>query len=507
MGLFEKRAGIARPIAAPRNAVVSQTMKRKIISGLAIFALMFFFGGVYIVATTETTIYYLHRLARLHHTIELRKDLLLIIKKNQNMIILWSAQLPADGSSGENRMVEAVEKCTLCHHAAGPRETIIRLQHQVGIYHALTSELFARPGRIISERKVRAALQLGDELIEKIEGIIIVTGANVDRQEREILGSIDQRKINLFMLVTVGPFFAVGLAFILINGLTRPINSLLDATRRLKAGDLDFRIGGLQDEFGEVADSFNEMAASLKKQMQEMQRTEQLRVCGEMAAGLAHEIRNPLAGMKVSIEVLLSELTLEERDRDVLVKVIEQIRNIELLMKSLLNYARPVAAQPVRINVNKILENALYFIEKHPAFATGEARAKIVKEFDDALPEILGDPQQLQQVFLNLFLNAADAISGGGQITVRTRHDQKNKTIAVELHNTGKGIPPELMEKIFKPFFTTKAKGKGTGLGLAVSKRIIEEHGGSIEVANAVSDGVTFTIILPVKADATGVTP
>ncbi len=258
---------------------------------------------------------------------------------------------------------------------------------------------------------------------------------------------------------------------------------------------------GLRDEFGEVADSFNEMAASLKKQMQEMQRTEQLRVCGEMAAGLAHEIRNPLAGMKVSIEVLLSELTIDERDRDILRKVIEQIRNIELLMKNLLNYARPVAAQPVRFNVNKVLEKTIYFIEKHPSFNSGNPRKRIVKELDDKLPEIVGDPQQLQQVFLNLLLNAADAISDGGEITVKTCADKEGKTVAIELHDTGKGIPPELAEKIFLPFFTTKGKGKGSGLGLAVSKRIVEEHGGSIQFANNSTGGVTFTIMLPVKAD------
>ncbi len=154
---------------------------------------------------------------------------------------------------------------------------------------------------------------MGDDLIDKVELIVNVTSANLEKQEREILRKIQERKYLLFLLVTIGPFFAVGLAFFLIHGLTKPVTSLLDATRRLKTGDLDHRIEDLHDEFGEVAASFNEMAASLKKQMQELQRTEQLRVCGEMAAGLAHEIRNPLAGMKISIEVLLSELNLEAK--------------------------------------------------------------------------------------------------------------------------------------------------------------------------------------------------
>lgn len=478
-------------------------MKKKIVFGLAIFALMFFFGGVYIVTTTQATIYELHRLSQLHRTVALRKDLLLSIKKNQENIILRNRHFEMEEASGGQSMTAIVEKCFVCHTSSPFREQIDSLKMQIRGYRVRTRAVFAAdPGSTLSENRTRAALTKGDDLIRKMEGIINMTSANLEKQEKAILKKINERKTLLFIMVTIGPFFAVGLAFFLIRGLTRPVNSLLDATRRLKSGDLDYRISGLHDEFGEVAASFNEMAASLKKQMLEMQRTEQLRVCGEMAAGLAHEIRNPLAGMKVSIEVLLSELNIEERDKEVLLKVIEQIRNIELLMKNLLNYARPVAAQPVRFNVNKILEKTIYFIEKHPSFISGDPRKQLIRELDDALPEIVGDPQQLQQVFLNLLLNAADAVPEGGTITVRTVHDRQAKTVAVVLRNTGKGIPTELMEKIFQPFFTTK--GKGTGLGLAVSKRIVEEHGGTIEAANNVSGGVAFTVTLPVKADEGG---
>jgi signal transduction histidine kinase len=475
-------------------------MKKKIVLGLAIFALMFFFGGVYIVTTTQATIYELHRLSQLHRTVALRKDLLLSIKKNQENIILRNRRSEMEEASGGQSMTAIVEKCFVCHTSSPFREQIDSLKMQIRGYRVWTRAVFAAdPGSTLSENRTRAALTEGDDLIRKMERIIIVTSANLEKQERAILKKINERKTLLFVMVTIGPFFAVGLAFFLIRGLTRPVNSLLDATRRLKSGDLDHRISGLYDEFGEVAASFNEMAASLKKQMLEMQRTEQLRVCGEMAAGLAHEIRNPLAGMKVSIEVLLSELNIEERDKEVLSKVIEQIRNIELMMKNLINYARPVAAQPVRFNVNKILEKTIYFIEKHPSFTSGDPRKRLIRELDETLPEIVGDPQQLQQVFLNLLLNAADAVPDGGAITVRTVHDKEAKTVSVVLRDTGKGIPAELMEKIFQPFFTTK--GKGTGLGLAVSKRIVEEHGGGIAVSNNVSGGATFAITLPVKAE------
>jgi signal transduction histidine kinase len=478
-------------------------MKKKIVFGLAIFALMFFFGGVYIITTMETTIYDLHRLSQLHRTIAIRKDLLLSIEKNQNDIILRDMKPTAGSLPGDNRLIETMNKCLICHQTASSGETIAGLQRKVERYRELMNDIFtSAPRSPFSNLKAKEAIQVGDDMIGKIEHIIALTSDNFNKQEREILRRIDQRKSILFLLVTVGPFFTIGLAFILVRGLTRPVKSLLDATRRLKAGDIEHRITGLSGEFGEVADSFNEMVASLKKQMQELQRTEQLRVCGEMAAGIVHEIRNPLAGMKVSIEVLLSELKIEARDRDILVKVVDQIKHVELLMKNLLNYARPVAADPVSMNVNRILEKTVYFIEKHPSFISGDGHRQILKELDDRLPEIVADPQQLQQVFFNILLNSVDAISEGGKITVSTSYNEDMKMVAVVLRDTGKGIPPVLMGKIFEPFFTTK--GKGTGLGLAISRRIIEEHGGSIEVANQTSGGVAFTITLPLKPQEKG---
>jgi signal transduction histidine kinase len=478
-------------------------MRKKIVFGLGTFALMFFFGGIYIIRTTETTIYDLHRLSQLHRTVAVRKDLLLSIEKNQNDIIFKEANPIAAVPPDDHDLANTMAKCLICHHPSSSADTISRLNEQIEHYRELVHDIFASPPRsAVAYRRAKEALKLGDDVAGKIEQIIVITSYNFNKQEREILGKIDRSKTMLFILVTVGPFFAIGFAFILIRGLTRPVKSLLEATRRLKAGDLDHRIRGLQGEFGELAGSFNEMVESLKKQMQEMQRTEQLRVCGEMAAGLVHEIRNPLAGMKVSIEVLLAELDIGETDKDVLVKVIEQIQHIELLMKNLLNYARPVAAQPISVNVNQIVEKTVYFIEKHPSFVTGGPHKRVIKELDAHLPEIAADPQQLQQVFLNILLNSADAISEGGNITVTTRYDAARKAVVVELRDTGKGIPPELMGKIFQPFFTTK--GKGTGLGLAVTRRIVEEHHGSIEVANPLSGGVIFTVTLPVDPEDKG---
>jgi len=481
-------------------------MKKKIVFGLSVFAMMFFLGGVFIVTTMETTVSDLQRLADVHHNVAFRKELLTNIENIQNNIKLKGTRYAENMAATlyGNRMKEAVQRCLICHHAPQVAEAPLYLKNQVEHYVALTQSLFAsNPEAAVPAGEAASALRMGDNLTNNVEGLISTAGFRLAGKEQAVLNRIKLRKNFLFLMVTVGPFFAVGFAFVLISGIAKPVRILLDATRRLKGGDLDHRIAGLQGEFGEVADSFNEMAASLKKQMREMQRTEQLRVAGEMAAGLAHEIRNPLAGIKVSMEVLLADLQLEARDKLVLSKVIEEIRHIEVLMKNFLNFARPVAAQPTMVDINQLLGKTIEFINNHPSFSAPDASRKIVQELAPDLPEVSVDPQQLKQVFLNLFLNAADALADGGIITLKTGHDAQVQKVVIQLQDTGKGIPEELIDKVFQPFFTTKLKG--TGLGLAVSKRLVEDNGGSIKVENNVAGGVTFTITLPANATIRGV--
>lgn len=225
--------------------------------------------------------------------------------------------------------------------------------------------------------------------------------------------------------------------------------------------------------------------------------TEQLKVSGEMVGGLAHKIRNPLAAMKLSLEVIVAESDLKENDRAVLLNVMEEIRRIELLMKKFLNFARPAAAQLMTLNINKVLDETVKFLERQPAFALPASGRKIVRELAVGLPDTVGDPQQLQQVFLNVLLNAAEAMAEGGTVTLRTWCDAEAGTVGVEVSDMGKGVPAEAATQIFQPFFTTKVKG--IGLGLAVARRLVEEHGGTITVTDHQPAGATFKVLLPLR--------
>jgi len=285
---------------------------------------------------------------------------------------------------------------------------------------------------------------------------------------------------------------------------------LLGATRKIQSGKLEYRIEEkLHDEFGELAESFNEMAVSLQEQYAKLQQTEQLAVVGELAAGMAHEIKNPMAGIKVSMEVLSQDSPLPQEDKEVLLRVINEIDRITAMLKGLLNYARPPKPKLISLDINQLLEGTIKsarYSLRSPKYKTTAPNKEIefVIDLSTDLPHIVADPSQLQQVFLNLILNAVDAIYSASQpqgvISIQTRKSS-DKTLEISIADNGRGIDSKSMKNVFKPFFTTKSQG--TGLGLAISKRLVEQHnGGNITVANNPGgEGVIFTLTFPIDED------
>jgi two-component system sensor histidine kinase AtoS len=237
--------------------------------------------------------------------------------------------------------------------------------------------------------------------------------------------------------------------------------------------------------------AFDRDISERKRTEEALQRSEQLRMVGELAAGLAHEIKNPLAGVKVSIDVLLQELSLSHEDRQVFLGAREELKMIELLIKSLLNFAKPPKPQFTGVSVNNLLDTIMALSLKNPSFSS----IQVERDYEEGLPEIMADFMQLQQVFMNLLLNAGESMTGGGTLTVKTSSDKSRALIEVIISDTGRGIDNSVLQKIFEPFFTTKPKG--TGLGLAITKRLIEQHGGSICASGNPSGGASFIVNLP----------
>jgi len=227
-------------------------------------------------------------------------------------------------------------------------------------------------------------------------------------------------------------------------------------------------------------------------------RTEQMVVCGEVTTGLAHEIKNPLAGIKGAMQLFSETAKLSDPERNILQMAVREIKRIESLIRDILNFAKPPKPQFSSVDINSLLDSVLAFsLQSISSLSNSAGPLNIVKDFDSHLPHILSDSMQLNQSFLNLILNAAEDMTEGGTLTVKTSYNVSENSIQVIISDTGKGIEKELIEEIFNPFFTTKPKG--TGLGLPITKRLIEQHGGSISFKNNPDRGAAFTVSLPVK--------
>ncbi len=477
-------------------------MKKKIIIGLSIFSLVFLLSSAYTIVTIEQATTKMDDLIKLHQVEILREHLLIQIKRAQSDLYLQGtphARSVDTIVTDVRTMSNIVNTCFNCHHAEPVSTILTKLRGKVEDYkidlsRALTLRANAKRLKVEEDH----AFQVGTELIAEVENITNMANVRLEQKTRAAFREMSRTKTILYLLVVVVPLAAIGLSLLFIRGFTKPVQELLTATRQLKKGDMSYRIEGLKDEFGEVAASFNEMAHSLRDDCLRMQWAEQLVVLGEMAGGLAHEIKNPLAGIKASMEVLSMDTTLAEENRDVLLKGVEQIKRIEVLLKGLLNFARPPKPHFMSVDVNSVLDITIGLALRHPQFAPRDSKTiTVAKNYDTSLPKTMADPQQLQQVFMNLLLNAADAMQDGGKITVQTSHYQSGQSLHIQIVDTGAGIDEAVVDKIFQPFFTTKPQG--TGLGLAITKRLIEQHGGRINVKNNHTKGVAFTIALPIR--------
>jgi len=266
--------------------------------------------------------------------------------------------------------------------------------------------------------------------------------------------------------------------------------------RRKKDGTLiriDLSMGPLQLGGEKYLLSFCRDITEQLHAEEELQRANQMALVGQMSAGLAHEIKNPLAGIKTTLDVLADELVLQPADKELFARVSNEISRMEKLLKSLLNYGRPPQPQLDLVDMNRLLEATISNVEA-AVRRNSEFAICFVKEFAPELPRVEADSAQMQQVFLNILLNAVDAMETAGNITILTRREDEDR-ILIKVSDTGKGISEAALNKIFNPFFTTKSKG--TGLGLSICKRLVEQHGGLIQVESQVESGTSFIITLP----------
>ncbi len=311
--------------------------------------------------------------------------------------------------------------------------------------------------------------------------------------ERSMASAEASIATNRNLLIVYGAliFVLVGIVLwlLIVRLVSQPVSELLKQMRRVERGDFNARAEAQRpDQIGELARDFNAMVRSLdtaKRELHEshekqMQQASKLATIGELASGIAHEIRNPLAGIGAAVEVLA-----DGRDAEVVGEIRQQITRLNKTLRELLDFARQREPEVAPTDVMEIVRPMLTLVRPDAQ----KYRVQIVEEFPPGLPAISADAGQAQQALLNVLLNAIQAMPEGGTLTVSAI---VNGNVAIRIRDTGAGIPEENLAKIFSPFFTTKHRG--TGLGLAITRTIMEKHGGAIHVQTEAGRGTTFTL-------------
>ena len=287
---------------------------------------------------------------------------------------------------------------------------------------------------------------------------------------------------------------------VLVRSVDRPIREIRRTMEALQNGDFSARVSNTRnDDMGQLAEGLNAMAQKLqlaRKHLLEHHRhqlyeAESLAKIGELAAAMAHEIKNPISGIVFALNSLLRETSPKDNHHEIFQEILNQANRVERNLESLLTLAKHHRLERFPTDLNQIIERILLFVRQQPETARIETESRLQKN----LPEVLVDPKQIEQVILNLVINAIQAMPQKGKLTISTRWESRNERVIMKVQDTGVGIPPELRDKVFQPFFTTKVHG--VGLGLSLCEEIILRHGGKIWFESEVGRGTTFMVALP----------
>jgi len=364
----------------------------------------------------------------------------------------------------------------------------------------------------------------------------------VVQEKRDALSNLSKLKYDVTYVLIIGLFLVVFISIFLSGSIVKPIRTLIHGMSRVSNGDLSYKASvKSRDEIGLLGAAFNDMLMRLNKAHQELQgkteelheafnkisllnvtlekrveeRTKELKekqhqlvqagklaAIGQLGAGVAHELNNPIAGILGYTQFMLDTLAKENLKIEEVYAFKKYLQHMENgsrrckeIIQNLLQFARKSPEEVVPVNVNNVVANTLSLIERQLL----ENKIEVIKNLVPDIKQVEGNHGQLQQVFTNIIINAQQAMPEGGQLFISTRNENGN--VAIEFKDTGCGIPEKYKDRIFEPFFTTKMDWKGTGLGLSICYDIIKNHKGSIEVDSRLGRGAVFTIILPVKSD------
>lgn len=342
------------------------------------------------------------------------------------------------------------------------------------------------------------------DITNKIIGILYV--GVLEQKYNDIR---DQTILTFMGITFVGALISMIVAYFISRLISVPIIKLVSANEEIAAGNLDARVNiKTNDELQYLGESFNDMVLALKKRdeqlrefaTQKIMESERLAIIGQLSANVAHELNNPLQGIVTYSHLLLESDAREEPTKAYIEKIVSQANRSRDIIRGLLDFSRQRTPDKTLCKINNLLDECVSLVENQALFIN----IHIVKEFQSDLPMIVIDPSQIERVFMNIIINAAEAMNGEGILTISSLFVPDDECVEIKFRDTGQGISEENLDRIFDPFFTTKDVGHGTGLGLAISYGIIKRHNGVIFVESEFSKGTTFAIRLPVISNEKG---
>jgi two-component system, NtrC family, sensor kinase len=382
--------------------------------------------------------------------------------------------------------------------------------------NVMTSQNTRAVGTTLSKEVYERVIQQGKDWVGRafvVNDWYITTYTPIYNLEHKLIGilytgileakyrDIKWRLIWINMGITIlGMIIAFVISLKMGNTIINRIRILKKATEAIASGNLDYRLSPDRISGFDILDeAFNDMSKSLKdrderlqKAHEQLTRSDKLTALGEMAAGVAHEINNPLGGILLYGNLVLEDLPEGGSARENMQKIIQQTIRCKNIVQGLLDFARTPTGDMVPLQLNDIVRTALDLVKEQSLFHGIEIETRLAPD----LPEVIGDPSRLEEVFLNLFINAADAMKEkGGKLMITTAAGSNR--VRVVITDTGKGIDREHLPHIFEPFFTTKAPGLGTGLGLSIAYGVIKKHNGFIDAESVPGRGTTFIVSLP----------
>lgn len=464
---------------------------------------------LYITFTTSQ----LEEIIALHNVEILRQDLIIKIQNVEQDLLTVHTELGSRLDkivSNVTDMNKSINKCTQCHHSPAMTRKLRDVKVLIDRFETSLSYYITASA---NEDRIKAlkteSYGIGNELSNITSEMALI--ANQKLQERTQKAIDDVRRAQRILIVTLFISFLIGLwiAARLTGNIINPVRELIGVSRKIAAGNLGCTTSYSDStEFGELASSINDMSVSLKESnekivqhMKELRETQEqlvqaakLAAIGELASNVAHEINNPLTSILGYAELIKDESDLETIMKDIAIIERESVRAREIVQQ-LLEFARKRPLEIGAVNVNNLLREVVALV----GVQLKDASIKIREHYSE-LPVIKGDPNQMKQVFLNLLTNAVHAIAENSperskEIDIRTSNSERS--VLVEISDTGHGISTEVLPQIFEPFFTTKHE-KGTGLGLSITYKIIQSHKGKIDVESVEGRGTKFTISLPI---------